>query len=364
MINQHDSDTVVFGGNEHNYRCAARSRADAYAAWIHRIQKKGYTINALLRGEENGELTLVDHGGPFRDYFESGKGKERHKNCMLSRISELTEEEIRRWSKPCSEEVEDRFVWMTSDRKFSFCARLTRSDYNGEIRVFLNISQQKEVEKNQMFQCLITNAVEHDLVHDPWFPDYPDLHGIMLGELRVNTCDDISPKNLLQFTDDRIKEMTEIFFSDEKILSASGRRPAPNRQTSSFKEMLQCMRSMNRTKNIRGGYEICRPGEFTYGYEREVSCYDGGNCGTDIESNGICFEFFKEERSSWEDLIRESEKAYENHTTEETLTLWRNLWGCSGMTVSSEKTKICVLSRSLYLLDPFGLRGIFCFRVS
>ncbi len=367
MEMKYGSETVIISKSAGDYYCAAVAYASAYGAWITRMRRDGYTINALLRGGEKGELTLIDQGGPFRDYFRTGKGSRTCEKCRVRHVSLLKEDEISRWCDPYQAEDEYRYVWMTSDQgkfHFSWCARIRRADHTLPIfQSHLTIYDQKAVDLYSLHECLISQSKRHDLIHDPWNPDYPDLHGMTLKDLQAEEGSITGSGKMPQPADDQIRKMAKTFFSSDRILLSSGRRPGPQEREASFRSLLKCMRTMKQATWMWGGEWTCRPGYFGYRCEREVSCYDGGNCGTDTESMSLIFEINREDRPSWEDLIRESEKANPNRTSKEVLDRWKYQWMYSAVIEDSEKTPILVGEfGTLYLKDPFGLKGVFQFR--
>ena len=350
---------------------AAGSYEEIYRQWIENAAKMEVTINALLKSEAADEYTLVDKGGRYADYLakEIRKKYELAESSGVSvpkviNVPELDQKTIDNWCKTKNGETDERIVWLTDKHDHCRCYRLLRVQA-GDQRD-LSFSMIKDMEKYGLTKAVKAKWQNHDLIHDPWHPVYPDLSGLILRQLQT---DGDEREYTTGIEEAELDKITAAFFgnnTDKSIeLKETDGVTIEEAQKNAIRRMIEF--GMRWSDGRRSRIWRNAPIEYSFGcfrrrWEREVPCWDGGNCGTDTEIDEVKFELYDKDTDRWDGLVRSKTLEHGNKETETLLQKWREAWGYSGRSAEEATPFIISRDRRLFLLDPFGMKGIYVFK--
>jgi hypothetical protein len=301
--------------------------------------------------------TLINSGGPYKEYLEKEIGKKDAKSNgkkggpVVIKLHKFSDDAQERW---CREEKKaDRIIWVTDKYRDTYTLRLRRLERNEITRRNIDSYTLSAMEEYGFSKVILVDIYRHDLKHDPWNPEYPDLTGLTLQDLQVGIVEPEHESKL--FDEEELRELAARFFGGDKDAE----------QEKAFIRMLGFGRNWvdeRRTRVWERAPIECRAGYFQRIFEWETPCYDGGNCGTDTEYDGVTFELYEEDPNKWEALVKSVENNYwyRNKDRDDLLEQWKEAWGFAGCP-EELTTPICVENSKLLLLNPFGMKGIYSF---
>ena len=173
----------------------------------------------------------------------------------------------------------------------------------------------------------------------------------------------------------KLAEYADLFFRGNAALSLEGNALSEEKRIQVIRSILQyasswsCRPSRREPENIS-----CKPGEIVITYfetEIEVSCYDGGNCGTDFVKRVLRLrcQWKDMDRAAWQEKEELWKKGIAKRYAKSRMSLdqfaegWIRDWGYQGE-LESESAPVIIPGGgygNLHLWNPFGLKGVLVF---
>ena len=377
---------INFTGNGIN-AVAAVTYESAYENIIKNLIQKGYAVWILMREARGNtgdlmwkkEYTVVGNGGNFKKMIEKKIGENDlptyEASPLIRNIPEVTLHNIMEWCCPydygCGESIK-RMIWLTDSRNRAYELTMyktpkpplnhdgiTRGKFKNRLddsyRSFLDCTffALKEYNGPDLRQ-----TVKKEEPINVSVPDY--LQNLKLGDLRCS--EKPLGATILQLSDRQIRDSAEKFFSDGTILTTDGQKPAKQEKYQFMCRVIEYGRRLCRIDFAnRKDHVSCSAGYFCHCYmEREVSCYDGGNCGTDTMTREL---IFRKSKKSWTDVKDEYKEELisimrRGKDPEQWLRQEKDRWCYEGV-LEEENIPVLICRGHLFLLNPFGMEGVF-----
>jgi len=206
-------------------------------------------------------------------------------------------------------------------------------------------------------------APEHEPEHEPEpeceeeVPEVPDIDDCMT--LQDLASDQFSQESeALQLSEIETIKVASDFFGHQSSSGAIADMLRFARHLDAVIEKYWCQKLINLTECAKGHLSITyvRIPEFTSVYS---GCYDGGGGNFELEDDGATLKalhFEKMDDVSWDELkrVQMNEKDFERY---------RRQWGHSDYHEFGS-TPVILSGNGLYMLDPFGLKGLYRMRIT
>lgn len=190
------------------------------------------------------------------------------------------------------------------------------------------------------------------------------------------------PAEITIFEFSQPESAAELFFDNTSIKSAEGAPLTEDQKTEAIKKIgkfaqqLYGVRSKAAKSERRGQAEVTsgRISEVYYynkdSYETCDHCYDGGNCScdecTEYVTTTEALVFYRlGEREEWPALKECQAKESAGRSREEQKNIHSDclrIWGLE-QTLSGDFLEMIITRSKLYLLDPFGMEGVFVYSI-
>ena len=369
---------------------AADSYEQVYRGILGSLQAKGYTVRVLLREARGNtmdrlwekEYSVIGGGGTFRRMVEKiFCGSERplvYESLPKRKDSlSLSEDFLRSWCLPfdsgCGEAAR-RVIWFSDGEGHAYQLTVNKipkpplspdksnrvgfttsvgRDYQCYVECFFSGCSEydgpkPEALKKQSAEKRAEQMLDPELIKP--------LMGLRLGDLKLSP--NASKPAILLFDKAKISELADQFFSGETAGSMSD-----SQKRDAMAEMIAFVQNLRRSHRDGVNYNStsCWSGNLRHTYrEWEVSCYDGGNCGTDTATREVSISVLN---TAWENCEESCLKSIErrikrSEEPEETVRRIREGWGYDGNLKNETYPVLPDGYSTLLLKNPFGIKGI------
>lgn len=370
---------------------AADSFEQVYRGIIRSLQSNGFTIHVLMREARGNtmdclwkkEYSIIADGGNFRRKVEGIFSKTFDPPIYESvperkELSSLSEDFVGLWCKPFSNgcgESTWREIWVSGRDGRAYELTIKKipkppltGDYSNRHGFTTTVAKDYQC----YVECFFTPHSEYDELKavssasqesekkekqtiDPAL--IQPIMGLKLRDLRHSTS--TRTPDIMLFSEEKIRELTEEFFSGKAGESMSARQK--NDAMTEMIKYVQCWRRSQCDRRVNCDATSCGSGYLCHTFsEWEVHCYDGGNCGTDIANRKVSISLLD---TTWEEQEVRCLKIYRSlldrtGEPEERVRKIKESWEYDG-TLKREDCQVLLCGRSsLILLNPFGIEGI------
>ena len=188
------------------------------------------------------------------------------------------------------------------------------------------------------------------------------LFDLRLGDLKSG--EEFKGADILLLDEEKIRQCAIQFFSEGTIRNRAGHRPTSEEKYRFMCRMIEFGQHWRRNEFANHRKDVtCSPGWFSHCYmEREEHCYDGGSGGTDTVTRELIFSRVTKSRGELEAKLKEELTVWLRRWKEadKVIRQCKESWLYDG-TLTDETIPVLLCGGRLYLMDPFGMQGIFCF---